>query len=367
MAQIYKAIGLMSGTSLDGVDVALIETDGQDYAKPLAFHYRPYSDDDRTQIRPCFGVRDRSTEAVLAADQIITLRHIEAVQALLKQENLSAKEIDVIGFHGQTIFHAPQDGITIQIGDGDRLAKETGIEVIYDFRTNDVQSGGEGAPLAPVYHRALAKTAGLEPPFVILNIGGVSNVTWIGQGEEDILAFDTGPGNALMDDIVQKHTNKRFDEDGRRALSGTPNTALLEEWLADEYFKRLPPKSLDRDEWDIAVFGPKTAQVLDGLEDTLATLLHFTAKSILKSQEHFPEKPHIWYACGGGRHNKALMALLSEQFNIKSIDELGWDGDAVEAECFAYLAVRSLLELPISFPKTTGVSQALVGGRKATL
>ena len=355
----------MSGTSLDGVDVALVETDGYDYAKPLAFHYQAYAEEDRQKIRAVFGRKDRSDQAVLDAEKLLTLKHAEAVQALIEQQQIDKADIDAIGFHGQTIYHAPQDGLTIQLGDGALLAQETGIDVIYDFRTNDVISGGEGAPLAPVYHRALAKTAGLKPPFVILNIGGVSNVTWIGQNEEDILAFDTGPGNALMDDFVQKHTGKRFDEDGNLAAAGTVNHDLLEEWLSDDYFKRIPPKSLDRDEWDIAVFGPKAEASFDGVEDTLATLLQFTVKSILKSHEHFPEEPLVWYACGGGRHNKALMCLLSDHINIKSIDDLGWDGDAVEAECFAYLAIRSILNLPISFPKTTGISQALIGGSKA--
>ncbi len=360
----YKAIGLMSGTSLDGVDAALIETDGRDYAKPLAFFYRSYSDEDRKRIRPVFGQKDRAAAEVLAAEDIITQRHIETVKALLAQENLKSEDIDVIGFHGQTIYHAPQDGMTLQIGDGEALAKETGIDVVYDFRSKDVQAGGEGAPLAPVYHRALAKTAGIKPPFVILNIGGVSNVTWIGEGGDDILAFDTGPGNALMDDWIQKRTGERYDPDGQYAAAGNPIFELLEAWLAHPYFKRLPPKSLDRNEWDIADLGGIISDLtkMQITNDGAATLLHFTAQTILTSLEHMPEKPDIWYACGGGRHNKALMELLQQSIHIKSIDDLGWNGDAIEAECFAYLAVRSLLNLPISFPKTTGVEHPLTGG-----
>ena len=367
MSKIYKAIGLMSGTSLDGVDVALIETDGHDYAKPLAFYYTAYSDEQRAIIRPTFGMKDRQAPEVLAAEDIVTKRHAEAVNALMVQEQLQPEDIDIIGFHGQTIYHAPKDGITIQIGDGAALAKATGIDVAYNFRANDVQHGGEGAPLAPVYHRALAKTAGIEPPFVILNIGGVSNVTWVGKGAGDILAFDTGPGNALMDDWMQQKTGRRFDEDGQHAMAGRPIQDLLAKWHADPYFERVPPKSLDRDEWDIADLGQVSQEMNTvSTEDGVATLLHFTAETILKAEDYMPLKPEVWFAAGGGRHNKALMSLLKKQINIKSIDELGWDGDAVEAECFAYLSVRHLLKLPISFPKTTGVKEPLVGGNFCT-
>lgn len=361
--EIYKAVGLMSGTSLDGVDAALIETDGQDYTKALAFHYIPYDEQDRAQIRACFGRWDREAEGIKAAEQLITHKHAEAVKALLQKENLKPEEIDLIGFHGQTIFHAPAEGLTIQLGDGKLLADETGIDVIYDFRTNDVLNGGEGAPLAPVYHRALAKSAGITPPFAILNIGGVANVTWIGVEEDDILAFDTGPGNALMDDWMQRRTGQRYDKDGAMAASGTPIKALLEQWLEHPYFSRVPPKSLDRDEWDIAALGRLVDKLgRASIADGAATLLHFTVESILKSRTHMPEEPSVWYVCGGGRQNKALMALLSKEINVKSIDELGWNGDAVEAECFAYLAVRSKLGLPLSFPKTTGVPKPLKGG-----
>jgi anhydro-N-acetylmuramic acid kinase len=358
----FKAIGLMSGTSLDGIDVALIETDGHDYVRSIGFHYVPYQEEDRKIIRTCFGRRDRGTDDVRAAEKLLTHRHADAVRELLKNENISSHEIDYIGFHGQTIFHAPAERLTIQLGDGDLLSRETGIPVVYDFRSRDVLSGGEGAPLAPVYHRALAKSAGIRPPFVILNIGGVSNVTWIGADENDILAFDTGPGNALMDDYVQKHTGQRYDRDGELAASGIPDQGVLQQLALHPYFKRIPPKSLDRNEWDIAAFGGQSIVKDRNTADTLATLLHFTAESILRARDYMPLAPHVWYACGGGRHNKTLITLLSQGINIRSVDELGWNGDAIEAECFAYLAVRSILGLPISFPKTTGVKIPLSGG-----
>ncbi len=357
----------MSGTSLDGIDVALIETDGYDYAKPLAFYYEAYLEEHRIQIRKTFGQKNRTDQNILDVEALLTRQHAKAVKKLLSQENLTPDDIDYIGFHGQTIYHAPQDKLTIQLGDGDLLAKETGINVIYDFRTNDVMAGGEGAPLAPIYHRALAQTANLKAPFAILNIGGVSNVTWIGKNAGDILAFDTGPGNALMDDWMQKHTNDRYDQDGNVAASGQPHAKMIKLWLDHTYFQRNPPKSLDRNEWDISDFGQVSSDIDHiSVEDGAATLLHFTAQSILKSIEYMPEEPKVWYVCGGGRHNKALMKLLSAQMNIQHIDDLGWNGDAIEAECFAYLAIRNILNLPLSFPTTTRVTSPLSGGRSAS-
>ncbi len=362
---VYTAIGLMSGTSLDGVDCALIETDGKAYIKPLAFMGIPYISDDRNVIRSAFGIKDRNAAILKKAEEIITKEHIKAVKELLLERDLPANKVDVIGFHGQTIFHAPHEGLTLQIGDGAELARKTGIDVVADFRTADVQAGGEGAPLAPVYHAARIKSAGVSLPCVVLNIGGVANVTWIGEKEEQLLAFDCGPGNALMDDWVLSRTGKRYDEDGKIAEAGRPIEKFLNGWLDHEYFKRLPPKSLDRDAWDIAAIG----RVVEGMgdvstQDGAATLLEFTVQGIARAMEHMPELPQNWYVCGGGRHNKALMAKLQKRLPayVKSVDVLGWNGDATEAECFGYLAVRSLLGLPLSFPRTTGVSAPQMGG-----
>ncbi|MCB9965311.1 MAG: anhydro-N-acetylmuramic acid kinase [Rhodospirillales bacterium] len=361
--RIYTAIGLMSGTSLDGVDAALIETDGHDYARPLAFYYQPYEEVDRAQIRRCYGRRDRTAADVLVAEELSTRLHIEVVRALLRQEKLTPEKVDVIGLHGQTIFHAPAEKLTIQLGDGALMARETGIDTVYDFRSNDVLHGGEGAPLAPLYHRVLGSCAHIEPPFAFLNIGGVSNVTWVGAGGDDILAFDLGPGNALMDDWAQRHTGARYDEDGKLAAAGTPVRSLLDRWHQHPYFDRLPPKSLDRDEWDIADLGAAVEQMGGvSIEDGMATLLQFTAECIIKAEKFMPVPPQVWYVGGGGRHNKTLMSLLKKELNIHPVDDLGWNGDATEGEMFAYFAVRSLLGLPISFPGTTGVPHPLGGG-----
>lgn len=360
--KVHTAIGLMSGTSLDGVDCALIETDGGAYVKPLAFLTVPYQPAERAEIRAAFGVKDRKEPKIAGAERLVTDRHIDAVKALLKK---TGAKPDLIGFHGQTIYHAPGDGITVQIGDGARMASVLGIDVVDDFRIADVKAGGEGAPLAPLYHAARVRSAKLELPCVILNIGGVANVTWIGEDEEDILAFDTGPGNALMDDWVQQKSGARFDEDGKLAAAGTPVQACLDAWITHPYFSRRPPKSLDRDQWDISALGRASEDMGKiSAADGAATLLRFTAETIIRSTEHMPKPPSAWYACGGGRHNKALMAYLNERLGgaVHSVDDLGWDGDATEAECFAYLGVRSILGLPISLPTTTGVPRSVTGG-----
>lgn len=363
--KVYTALGLMSGTSLDGIDAALIETDGQSYAKPLDFVTIPYDNATREQIRACFGMTDRNSPDVRAAEERLTRAHARAVEVLLEQAGRTAKDVDLIGFHGQTIFHAPRQGITVQIGNGKLLAEETGIDVIADMRANDVKQGGEGAPLAPLYHRARVNTAKVEKPVAILNIGGVGNVTWIGAGDNDILAFDTGPGNALMDDWAQTHTGARYDQDGKLARAGKPVLHFIDKWMAHPYFTRVPPKSLDRGQWDIADLGqlPQDMKALS-VEDGAATLLEFTAQSVLRSVQSMPQAPKYWYVCGGGRHNTALMQRLGDILPgiVDGVDAIGWNGDATEAECFGYLAVRSLLKLPLSLPSTTGVKAPTTGG-----
>lgn len=368
--KVYTAIGLMSGTSLDGVDAALIETDGEKLVRPLGFVTMPYHDKTRAEIRACFGVKNRLDPKVRDAEKLVTFKHIEAIDILLQETGKRNSEIDVIGFHGQTIYHSPREWLTVQIGDGDLMARECRVDVVDDFRTHDVKAGGEGAPLAPIYHAARVRHIGLELPVAILNIGGVANVTWIGEGDNNILAFDTGPGNAMMDDWANKRIREPFDENGALANAGRPRPELLDEWMRHEYFTRRPPKSLDRNEWDIAALGPM-AQMLEHLsdEDGAATLLEFTLRGVLRSVDHMPKAPKHWYVCGGGRHNRALMARLGEELSaqgygdLHSVDDLGWNGDATEAECFAYLAVRSLKGLPISFPSTTNAPEPMTGGK----
>lgn len=355
--QIFHAIGLMSGTSLDGVDVALIETDGISHVKPMGFSYFPYSESLRAKIRACFGAKTKTPD-IADAEHELTIAHVNAVKEFMASHSLVAKNINLIGFHGQTITHDPDNQFTWQLGVGDLLARETGIDVVYDFRTADVAAGGQGAPLIPIYHWARAFSSNVTFPVAILNIGGVSNVTWLGRNEGDLLAFDCGPGNALIDDVVLKATGARFDKDGAIALSGTADADILARWLSHPFFAKLPPKSLDRDAWDVKTISNYP------LPDAVATLTDFTVAAIAQGATYFPEPATALYVTGGGRLNAAIMQGLRRELkcDVQPVEALGWNGDALEAEGFAYLAVRSVLGLPLSYPTTTGVKTAQKGG-----
>jgi anhydro-N-acetylmuramic acid kinase len=239
----YLAIGMMSGTSVDGIDVALIETNGRDHVKPLSLAFYAYQEDEQASIRSCFGLERDEDGRVAAASQLVTTRHIAAVQDFLVSHGLTADDVDVIGFHGQTVFHAPDRGFTWQIGDGQAVADATAIHVVCNMRAADVKAGGQGAPLVPLYHRALAST--LEKPVAILNLGGVGNVTYIGPQDTDLLAFDTGPGNALIDRWVRQEAGLPYDGGGKLASEGNVDQASIDRWLKHPYFAAKPPKSLD--------------------------------------------------------------------------------------------------------------------------
>jgi anhydro-N-acetylmuramic acid kinase len=349
------AIGLMSGTSCDGVDAALIHTDGtsiDDFGPTLTL---PYDVAFRTRLQSCFG----GTGPIMAVERELTNRHAEAVRQLLALADRKPSEIAVIGFHGQTIHHAPAQRQTVQIGDGALLAKLTGIDVVNDFRSADVQAGGQGAPLAPVYH--LARAQDLTKPVAVLNLGGVGNVTWIGEGGA-LLAFDTGPANSLLDDWALRHTGKPVDAGGTLAASGQVSIAALAKLKSDPYFALPAPKSLDRQH-----FKALADSALSGLSaaDGAATLVAFTAWSAVEAVRMFPLPPREWLVCGGGRHNPAIMQALRSTLPCpaRAVDEVGWNGDALEAQAFAFMAVRSLRGLPLSFPGTTGAPKPTPGGR----
>ena len=346
-------IGLMSGTSLDGIDAALIRTDGRDLVETGAFLTAPYPDDLRTRLRACLGGRADEAE-IAAVERDLTDAHADAVRALLAKAGTA---VDLIGFHGHTILHAPEIGVTRQIGDADRLAALTGIAVVADFRSADVAAGGQGAPLVPLYHRALA--AGLEKPLAVLNIGGVANVTWLGAAEDAVLAFDTGPGNALIDDWVFRHTGRRYDENGALAAAGRIDEGVLATLLDHPYFTRPAPKSLDRDAFD-----PASVAGLS-LTDGAATLTAFTVAAVAAGLPLLPARPARWLVTGGGRLNATLMAGLAARLGatVAPVDGQGWSGDALEAQAFAWLAVRSLRDLPLSLPTTTGTPRPMCGGR----
>ena len=349
-------IGLMSGTSADGVDAAILRTDGREIVESGPSHFTPYSDKLRAQILAL--MRGEGSETQMAG--ALTDVHIDAVNELLKDVNIPREDIALVGFHGQTIRHAPQKGITLQIGEPQRMAAELKIPVVADFRTADVKAGGQGAPLVPLYHAALA--AQLPKPLMVVNIGGVSNITWLGENGE-IIAFDSGPGNALLDDWIFTHTGKRCDEEGAIANNGVSDAALVGVFLEDAFFRQAAPKSLDRLHFEKRVQALLASTVLS-VEDGAMTLTSMTAMAIARACEVVPAMPKQVLVAGGGRHNPTLMRLLKANISVPvlPVEQVGWNGDMLEAEAFAYLAVRSVQGLPLSLPTTTGVKVPVTGG-----
>jgi anhydro-N-acetylmuramic acid kinase len=358
MSKTFTALGLMSGTSLDGIDVALIKTDGEKLVERGPSETFKYSADQQAQLRQGLtdaehiSSRTQRPASLAALEQDLTTWHATAVQKFLQTCALKPSNIDIIGFHGQTVIHRPEQQLTVQLGDGVGLAKALSIQVAYDMRAADIAAGGQGAPLVPVYHRAIAKNT----PVAFVNIGGVANVTYVGPNGE-LIAFDTGPGNALINDWVQKHTGATHDEGGAIALKGEASNHFVDNALSHKFFAHRPPKSLDRNSF--ANFSVEKLSLTDGA----ATLAAFTVQSIAASARWFPTPVKNWIICGGGRHNAALMqGLRSTLDNVESAEQAGLNGDSMEAEAWAYLAVRSLRGLPITFPETTGVRKEMTGG-----
>jgi anhydro-N-acetylmuramic acid kinase len=358
MSKIFKAIGLMSGTSLDGVDAALIETDGD---TPLArgpVLTIPYEPEFRARLKAVLGAEVK-TEEIAALERDLTDRHVVAVRDILTRAGARSSDIDVVGFHGQTINHRPDLGWTWQLGLGERLAAAIGIDTVFDLRGADVAAGGQGAPLAPVYHRALAR--GEPMPLAVLNMGGVANVTLLRDADADPIAFDTGPASAMLDDWIARHGADAMDRDGRFSGAGAVNEAALAVLLDHPYFAAPFPKSLDRDAFD-----PAPVAGL-GLEDGAATLAAFTIESVALGLEALDIAPTRLLVTGGGRRNPTLMTGLERRLGlpVAPVEAAGWDGDALEAQAFAFMAVRHLLGRPITFPGTTGVAAPMTGGRLA--
>ena len=361
MSKLLTAVGLMSGTSLDGIDVAMVRTDGEAIVQRGASRTFPYDAAQRSLLKDAIEDaksltgRNARPGSLGVTEWQLTDWHVAAVESFSEQLGLTPSEIDVIGFHGQTVLHRPEQKLTVQLGDGPTLARRLGRPVVYDMRAADMEAGGQGAPLAPVYHRALAAKFD-ERPIAFVNIGGVANVTWIGD-DESLIAFDTGPGNALLDDWTMRHTGFPHDMNGALALRGKVFEEMLEAALASPFFHQPPPKSLDRNTF---------ANVsLEGLspEDGAATLVAFTKSGIMLANDWFPSPPKRWIVCGGGRHNPAIMAALPGRPNVfQTAEEAGFDGDAMEAEAWGYLAVRSLKGLPITFPGTTKAPRPMTGG-----
>ena len=357
------ALGLMSGTSLDGVDVALIETDGRRVKALGPSGYRPYTEMERNLLRQALyeaaDLPDRTARpgCLRDAERAVTAAHAEAVATFIAQHRISFDDIDIVGFHGQTVLHRPTQKMTVQIGDAAALAKAIHIPVMHDFRAADVEAGGQGAPLVPVYHRALAQLLEREGPIVVLNIGGVSNITYI---DGDVLiACDTGPGNALLDDFMNRVTGQRLDAEGRMGAQGRPDQAWISQALKHPFFALPPPKSLDRNEFAKLALGDVSPT------DGAATLTAFTAAAIAKSVPLLPKRPRSWIVAGGGARNLTMMRMLRERLYpapVEAADALGWSTDAIEAQAFGFLAARGLKGLPLSYPATTGVPLPMTGG-----
>jgi anhydro-N-acetylmuramic acid kinase len=362
---VVRAIGLMSGTSLDGVDVALLETDGERIAAFGPTGYRSYSEDEQAMLRQALmqgaGLSDRTARpGVLAeAEAFVTRAHAEAVEAFLAAEHFDAASIAIVGFHGQTVLHKPAARLTVQIGDGGRLAARLNLPVAYDFRAADIAAGGQGAPLVPVFHQALARDLNRPHPIAVLNVGGVANVTFVDGG--DPIACDTGPGNALIDDFMRDRTGAPLDRDGDQAAKGRVHEDFVARVLADTFFARPYPKSLDRNAFAFANLELPDFSVADGA----ATLSALTAASVKRIVPHLPAPPKSWIVAGGGARNPTLMRMLAERLapaSVETADAVGWSSQSIEAQAFAYLAVRVLNGMPLTFPTTTGVAAPLPGG-----
>lgn len=380
MGKLMRALGLMSGTSMDGIDVALVATDGEFRLERGPAMTFPYNTEMRSLLAEAMvdakdlTRRDERPGALPHAERELTEQHAAAVSGFLRKQSIARETIDVIGFHGQTVLHRPggsnlhltRDGVpygtpvnvlTVQLGLGEMLAELTRLPVVFDLRADDCAAGGQGAPLVPVYHQALVAKLP-QRPIAVVNIGGVANVTWVGR-DGRLIAFDTGPGNALIDDWMQKYGGAAFDPDGTLAAEGKVQQDVVYAYLEDHYFAHRPPKSIDRNAFTLDLVKGLTA------EDGAATLTQLTAEAIARSRQYMPEEPELWIVCGGGRKNRTLMRAFAGLVHhaVVPAEAVGLDGDAMEAEAWGYLAVRSLRGLPITFPGTTGVTEPMTGGR----
>lgn len=354
------ALGAMSGTSLDGVDAAMIRTDGESIFEFADTAYRAYTRAERATLRKALG--QMSGPDVEAAAEVVEVAHVELLSRF--------SGADIIGFHGQTLFHRPDMGETVQAGNGQILAEALDIPVVWDFRTADVTLGGEGAPLAPFYHFALAKMLDIKTPIVFLNIGGVANLTWVDPTAEAperkgaCMAFDTGPGNAKIDDLMQARRNERMDEDGALTQKGAVHEDVLEAMMSERYLRRMPPKSMDRN--DFSTWSDLVAALSDA--DAVATLAAGTAATIEQGLELCPSKPSHVFVTGGGRRNFGLMEMITTlaACPVSPVEAAGFDGDMIEAQAFAFLAVRVFGGFSTSAPDTTGVAAPVGGGKIST-
>ncbi len=351
-------IGVISGTSMDGIDIALIKTDGRQRVRTGPGQMAAYPRALRQQLQeflkdPSRAEHDPLTDLEEAVTDVFTA----AIGQFMKTHGIASHQVDLIGNHGQTVYHSPEKRFTRQLGLGGRMATALGIPVVDSFRQADVAAGGHGAPLVPLYHAALAE--GLIPPLMVLNLGGVGNVTYLDG--ETIIAFDTGPASALIDDLMLKRFGVPYDDGGRIALEGKANASVLAALMETPFFAAKPPKSLDRNAFH------QRAAIVDALDDhdAAATLTAFTIAATADALRHVPKQPRRWLVTGGGRYNRGIMQGLADRLGVPvdPVESVGWNGDLLEAQCFGYLAVRSILGLPLSLPTTTGVPEPMTGGK----
>lgn len=356
-----RVLGFMSGTSLDGVDAAIIETDGVTVTAFGPALLLPFTAEERSILVSATEEavrRDGRGEAPAVdtdAAQVVLDVHVRAAGQLRAE---AGGDLDLVGFHGQTVLHRPERRLTVQLGDAAALADALGVTVVADLRQADLAAGGQGAPIVPAYHAALADRIGAERPIAFLNLGGVANLTWLGRDGE-MIAFDTGPANGLIDLAIQARGLGRYDDGGRYAAAGQVDAAALSSLLDSPYFHRNGAKSLDRYDFSLDAVASLS------IEDAAATLTAFTAETVGLAADRLPSPPARWVVCGGGRHNRTMMRALADRVGrCDSADALGLRGDFIEAEAIAFLAARSLAGLPITFPGTTGAPHPMTGGRR---
>ena len=365
MKKLITAIGLMSGTSCDGIDVSIVESDGEDALNPIGDFFFPYAENTKYRIRTLKEKIDKAHDLEINKNEIIDLEkeitflHSRAINLLLKKLKINKSKIDLIGLHGHTIFHSFNEKKTIQLGDGRVLSKLIGLNVIYNFRENDLKNGGQGAPLVPIFHKLLQKKLQLKNPVVFVNIGGIANLTYL-DANNDMVSFDAGPGNFLIDKLLQQKSNGKiqFDNEGEIAFKGKVEKIILDSFLSDPYYNSLPPKSLDVNDFNLSSIRGLS------VENSITTLSELTALTVVNSLNFFPNKPQEIVLCGGGRKNKYIYERIKKISKISTIniDDYKVNGDFIESQAFAYLAIRSFFNKPITFTKTTGVSKPTTGG-----
>ncbi len=351
-------IGVISGTSMDGIDVAVIKTDGHETVVAGPGTMAPYPVKLRKELLAFLANPAQAlTDNLTALEEAVTDAFAAAIASFMKEQGLDRSRIELIGNHGQTVYHNPAKRFTRQLSLGQRMATALGIPVVDDFRSADVRAGGQGAPLVPLYHAALASN--MPRPLMVLNLGGVANVTYLDG--DSVMAFDTGPASALIDDFMLRRFGLPYDAGGRIASEGKIDAGVLADLMGNPFFQVKPPKSLDRNAFHRHA---KTVEALDD-HDAAATLTAFTVAATVDALRHVPHPPLRWLVAGGGRHNSGIMQGLAKALcvPVEPVEAVGWNGDLLEAQCFGYLAVRSTLGLPLSLPTTTGVPQPMTGGR----